>query len=244
MIPFLNIQNHRQRVRTTVVTLCIVISSLQNAVAQDTLKTISVKQNDTAVVKVHKNKMLKSLKKSSATDTYVINSETTNNVLTDTTVVLAQPEHSPQKALWYSVVLPGLGQVYNKQAWKIPIIYVGAGVVTYFAITNYNGREKFKNEYLNRVNGNTDVLLERYASYPDANIYSLYQSYNRNFQLSLIVGGFVYILNIMDAYVYGHLFDFEINEDVSLHLRPNVDFFSYGSGKLSPATGFTLQLKF
>jgi hypothetical protein len=59
--------------------------------------------------------------------------------------------HSAKKASYLSAFLPGAGQVYNKQAWKIPIIYAGAGAVTYFAITNYQNSIKFKTEYYNRI---------------------------------------------------------------------------------------------
>ena len=58
--------------------------------------------------------------------------------------------HSAKKASTLSAILPGAGQVYNKQAWKIPIIYAGAGAVTYFAVTNYKNAIKFKNEYYNK----------------------------------------------------------------------------------------------
>lgn len=239
-----------QRVRAAAFALCGVILFLQNAVAQDTVRIAEPKTvvvaSDTGTV-VHRSKVAKKLRRQSGGSTRVeINDGTEKAIISvdDTTTVAATPEHSPTKALWMSAVLPGLGQVYNKQAWKIPIIYAGAAGVTYFAITNYQGREKFKKEYINRQNGNTEDLLERYANYPDANIYSLYQSYNRSFQLSLIVGGLFYALNILDAYVYGHLFDFEITDDISLHLRPNVDMFTFDNGFSSPATGLTVQIRF
>ena len=249
MTLFLDISITFRRVMAAVVTLFVVLLWPNNAAGQDTVRVsspnvIKVAAADTGKVVVRKSKMPKGLRHQQGTSVVAVDGG--NGVMftaegNDT--LPPQPSHSPTKALWMSAVLPGLGQVYNRQAWKIPIIYAAAAGVTYFAITNYQGREKFKNEYINRQNGNTDALLERYANYPDANIYSIYQSYNRNFQLSLIVGGVFYALNIIDAYVYGHLFDFEINEDVSLHLRPNVDFFDYGTGKLSPTTGFTLQLR-
>lgn len=248
MIPSWNIKTHLQRVRAVAVTLCVVILFLQNAVAQDTIKPYEIKTTEgkpSVRVEKQKNPAAKALHRSGPRP---VAKETVKKVSSTDTLVAdslsAVSKHSPTKALWMSAALPGLGQVYNKQAWKIPIIYVGAGVVTYFAITNYQGREKFKNELINRQNGNTDELLERYANYPDANIYSLYQSYNRNFQLSLIVGGVFYALNILDAYVYGHLFDFEITDDISLHLRPNVDMFTFDNGFSSPATGLTVQIRF
>ena len=113
--------------------------------------------------------------------------------------------HSPKKATILSAVLPGAGQVYNKQAWKVPIIYaIGAGV-TYFAVTNYNNSVKFKNEYYNRINGNTGALLEDYTKYSDESILALH----------------VYLLNIVDAMVYAHLFEFNMNEDLSFKFTPS-----------------------
>ena len=249
MIPCGNIKDNVQRVRALAVTLCIVLLFSQHVVAQAPVKTatVGISPFDTSKTAVRKSEVLKVQPSDNLSKTTVPPTPVDVNrlqVTADTVVIAAQPTHSPTKAMWMSAVLPGLGQVYNKQAWKIPIIYAGAAGVTYFAITNYQGREKFKNEYINRQDGNTDALLERYANYPDANIYSIYQSYNRNFQLSLIVGGLFYALNIIDAYVYGHLFDFEITDDVSMHIRPNVDFCPLDYGLNMPVTGLTLQVRF
>lgn len=251
MIPCRNIKDILQRVRALAVTLCVVLLFLQNAVAQDTVRTNEITVPAIGTKKKHSSGKLNAFKdvhratpSNKATVVTPVSDSNSLQVTADTVVVGTATEHSPTKAMWMSVVLPGLGQVYNKQAWKIPIIYAGAAGVTYFAVTNYQSREKFKNELINRQNGNTDALMERYANYPDANIYSIYQSYNRNFQLSIIIGGLFYALNIIDAYVYGHLFDFEINEDISLHLRPNVDMFDFGNGFSSPSTGLTVQIRF
>ncbi|MBR5254157.1 MAG: hypothetical protein IKV46_03845 [Bacteroidales bacterium] len=128
--------------------------------------------------------------------------------------------HSAKKASTLSAILPGAGQVYNKQAWKIPIIYAGAGAVTYFAINNYQNSIKFKNEYYNRINGNTADLLTDYTKYTDENILSLYDAYNKNFQLSLVIGAAVYLLNIIDAMVYGHLYEFDIDDNLTAKISP------------------------
>ncbi|MEE1226865.1 MAG: DUF5683 domain-containing protein [Bacteroidales bacterium] len=128
--------------------------------------------------------------------------------------------HSAKKASYLSAFLPGAGQVYNKQAWKIPIIYAGAGAVTYFAITNYQNSIKFKTEYYNRIEGNTADLLTDYTKYSDESILSLYDAYNKNFQLSLVIGAAVYLLNIIDAMVYGHLYEFNIDDNLSARITP------------------------
>ena len=149
--------------------------------------------------------------------------------------------HSPNTALWKSAIIPGWGQVYNRQAWKIGIIYGGAAVITYIGVDNYHNAQKFKTEYLNRNNGNTADLLPEYANYPDQNIYNLYQAYEKNFQLSIIAGVALYALNLIDAYCYGHLFDFQINDDLSLQISPAVQSLPIGVGL---ASGISLQLRF
>ena len=149
--------------------------------------------------------------------------------------------HSPSAALWKSAIIPGWGQIYNRQAWKVGIIYGGAAVATYLGIDNYRNAQKFKTEYINRNEGNTAELLPEYINYPDQNIYNLYQAYEKNFQLSIIAGVAIYALNLIDAYCYGHLFDFQINDDLSLRLTPTIESYNVGMGFTS---GMKLQLNF
>lgn len=148
------------------------------------------------------------------------------------------PEHSPRKALLLSL-LPGAGQVYNGQAWKIPIIYGAFAGVGYFVYDNYTKMRAFKDEYLLRIGGG-EPQLEGYMSYPNTSIYNLYQSYNKNFQLMVIITGLVYGLNLIDAYVFGHLYEFQINDDLSLHVSPNL----MATPDMQISAGFSCQLHF
>lgn len=132
-----------------------------------------------------------------------------------------QSAHSPKKALLLSI-LPGAGQVYNRQAWKIPIIYAALGGVGYYCYFNYTNMKQFKTEYLYRQQHGGATQLAGYETYPTANIYNMYESYNKYFQLSLFGIAAVYGLNLVDAYVFGHLFDFDLNDDISLHLSPTL----------------------
>lgn len=148
--------------------------------------------------------------------------------------------HSPKRATIYSAILPGMGQVYNKQAWKIPIIYALGATTTYIAINNYQNSIKFKNEYFNRLDGKTSELLPDYSTYSDESILSLHEAYNKNFQLSVMITGVVYLLNIIDAMVYGHLFDFDINEDLGASIKP---FAAPSFGCFSPSIGMSLSIR-
>ena len=62
--------------------------------------------------------------------------------------------------------------------------------------------------------------MSDYSSYSDESILALHQAYNKNFQLGIILTGAVYLLNIVDAMVFGHLFDFNISDDLSAHITP------------------------
>lgn len=145
----------------------------------------------------------------------------TLTVSPDSTKTSLVAEHSASKALRLSLI-PGGGQIYNKQAWKVPVIYGLLGGLGYFIYTNYNDCQMFKDEYLHRVNNNGERLLEGYTSYPDNNIYNLYQTYNQRFQLMIVISAVVYGLNLLDAYVYGHLFDFQIDDNISMSMSPSL----------------------
>ena len=73
------------------------------------------------------------------------------------------------------------------------------------------------------------------------NIYNLYQVYEKNFQLSIIAGVAIYALNLIDAYCYGHLFDFQINDDLTLRFTPAIEYTNVGMGFTS---GMKLQITF
>lgn len=155
----------------------------------------------------------------------------------DDTTTISKKHHSPTKATLYSIV-PGLGQIYNKQAWKVPVIYVAEGAVMYFAVTNYKGAQKFKKEYSLRANGIEDGRNPNYVNFPDQSIYNLYYAYQKNFELSIMAGVLVYVFNIVDAMVYGHLFDYDISPNLSLNLTP------YCLPSITSNPTFGLSMKF
>ncbi|MCQ2298837.1 MAG: DUF5683 domain-containing protein [Bacteroidales bacterium] len=158
---------------------------------------------------------------------------------------IIEKPHSPNKALVLSAILPGAGQVYNHQAWKIPIVYTGLGGVGYLIYNNYQKMTFFKEEYLYRVNHDDTPLDASYTSYPTTNIYNLYESYSKNFQLYIFVEAAIYGLNLLDAYVFGHLFDFEINDDLSLQMYPSLQYqpsaVYLGGNSLAPTLSLSLR---
>lgn len=148
--------------------------------------------------------------------------------------------HSPRKALLLSTVLPGAGQVYNGQAWKLPIVYGALGAGSYMVYQFYGKMRDSKKEYLYRISHGDEVQNPAFSEDPTANVYNLYETYNQRFQLSIIVTAALYGLNLLDAYVFGHLYEFEIDDTLTLSCYPALNY--------EPALGIspvaTLTLRF
>ena len=92
----------------------------------------------------------------------------------------------------------------------------------YYTYYNYTEMKSYKDEYLYRVNHNDTPRDADMAITPTSNIYNMYETYNKSFQLSVILSVAVYGLNLLDAYVFGHLFDFQIDDNLSLQMSPEL----------------------
>ena len=132
---------------------------------------------------------------------------------------LTEPIKSPRKAAILSSVLPGLGQIYNKRYWKVPIIYAGLLTSTYYINENNIQYKRYKNAYLKRLdnNPNNDDFVGEYSS---GDLLILKDFYRRNREISILCFLGTYIINILDASVDSHLFDYDISEDISLQIKP------------------------
>jgi hypothetical protein len=123
----------------------------------------------------------------------------------------------PSKAAFYSAILPGLGQAYNKRYWKIPIVYGAIGTSLYFYIDNSKKYHSYRDAYKRRLAGHND---DQYQYLDDSRLISAQRFYQRNRDLSLLVSIGFYILNIVDANVDAHLIQFNVSDKLSL--QPDV----------------------
>ncbi len=162
--------------------------------------------------------------------------------ITDT-IPVDKPIHSPKKATIFSAVIPGLGQAYNQKYWKIPIIYTGIGACTYFFISNNSEYKVLKKELQFRFLQDSLNLNPKYTTYSDQNLISLKNYYQRNQELSIIVGIVFYALNIIDASVDAHLFSFDVSDDLTLNIQPYTNF-GYLTNSHQTTNGLALILKF
>lgn len=155
---------------------------------------------------------------------------------------------APSKAAFYSAVLPGLGQAYNKKYWKIPIV-VGA-ITTGALIYDWNNKKytRFREAYKSRLAGyNTDEFWGTDADGMPLNapkisndgLIRAQKTYRKNKEISILVTIGLYALNIIDANVDAHLLQYNVDENLSL--KPHV---KYNEFENTTDMGLTLNLKF
>jgi hypothetical protein len=146
--------------------------------------------------------------------------------------------HSPRKATIYSAILPGLGQVYNKKYWKVPLIYIGFGTIGYFINWNNENYQLFKTGYRHLTDDDPETQDYLKIEAVRRNNYNLdsptdfnnlktalskqQDYYRRNRDLLIISFVGFYGLNIIDASVDAHLFDFDISDDLTLKWEPSM----------------------
>lgn len=121
----------------------------------------------------------------------------------------------PPRASMLSAVMPGMGQVYNRRIWKVPIIYAGFGAVAYFVELNNNEYQKFRSAYIARIDGNPNTVDEFPFHSTDV-LQRAVNYYRRNLEVTYLLGVALYLLNILDANVDAHLMDFDVGDSLSL----------------------------
>ena len=148
----------------------------------------------------------------------------------------------PAKAAFYSAVLPGLGQAYNKKYWKIPIVYGAIGTGLYFYLDNNKLYKQYRNAYKRRLAGFTDDEFYGPGDTPflsDEALIRAQRTLKRNKELSMLVTVGLYVLNIIEANVDAHLLQYNLDENLAL--KPFMDF---NNPNYTTQIGLSLNIKF
>lgn len=138
----------------------------------------------------------------------------------------AKKPHSPTKATIMSACLPGLGQIYNGKWWKVPIVYAGLGGLGYLVYSNYYEYKSYLHAYEYKTGDLPEgTTLNTYETelagkYADSQLQTYKESYRRSVELYSILTVAWYGLNILDACVDGHLYSYDISDDLSISIDP------------------------
>jgi len=166
-------------------------------------------------------------------------------VVVDSIVEIKEPINplSPAKAAFFSAVLPGLGQAYNKKYWKIPIVYAAIGTGVYFYIDNTKQYNRYRDAYKSRLAGftNDEFYSEDGTTQivTTDNLEDAQDFYRKNKEISLLVTLGLYALNIIDANVDAHLLQYNVDENLSLSPHYKINEIDATS-----SLGLTLNFKF
>lgn len=157
---------------------------------------------------------------------------------------------APSKAAFYSAVLPGLGQIYNRRYWKTPIVWAAIGTGVYAYIYNDTEYDRFRAAFKRRRAGfiddefydiNNSGIVPGEPDLSDEALQDAQERFQRDRDLALVVTIALYALNIVDANVDAHLKQFNVDENLGLDIRPYLDYHPVTS---DPNYGLALTVKF
>ncbi|MGC4022986.1 MAG: DUF5683 domain-containing protein [Cyclobacteriaceae bacterium] len=127
----------------------------------------------------------------------------------------------PRKALFFSAILPGAGQVYNKKYWKVPLVY--GGLLGLLAVVKYydEGESKYKQQLFYNINNPTLTINGNPQSgFTTDQLRKIVDFARRNRDYFVALTGLMYILQMVDAHVDAHLKEFDLNPKLHVRIEP------------------------
>lgn len=143
----------------------------------------------------------------------------------------------PKKAGLLSIVVPGAGQVYNKSWWKLPLVYGALGGMGYAIYWNTKNYRRFQDAYQAELKGEEHEFSDTQLN--ATSLKNIRDGYDKNRQLSYIGFVVVYLLNGVEAFVDAHLKNFDISDDLSLRVQPEI---GIDPTSQQPVLGFGVQI--
>lgn len=151
----------------------------------------------------------------------------------------AKKKHDPRKATLRSAILPGWGQAYNREYWKIPIVYGALAIPGSLFVYNNKWYQKTKEAYTILVTGGDTLAIDpklKGLTAPDLQYYRNYFRKSRDYSVLFFL--LVWGLNVADATVFGHLKNFDVSNDLSMHVQPD-----FNMATKTPTIGFVFNYK-
>ncbi len=166
-----------------------------------------------------------------------IKKEQSVHIITDSVAppAIVKKKFEPRKATIRSAILPGWGQIYNKKYWKLPLVWGALGTtagIYFYNVKNYN---LLKQAYIYRVNGQDDLVDPDYRNLSTESIRSYRNSFRQNVDYSVLFFVLFWGLNVVDATVDAHLKSFDVDDNLSLEIKP-------GYSPMANTSGISLVL--
>ena len=183
-------------------------------------------------------------------DSIVNNVEEEGIVVDGKVKKIEQNPLAPSKAAFYSAILPGLGQAYNKRYWKVPIVWGALGLGIYAYTFNNNEYNRFRDAFKRRRAGFTDdefypnnngEIIPGSPFVSDEALQSAQERAQTDRDLALAITIGLYVLNIVDANVDAHLKQFNVDQNLSLDVKPYLE---YNPITTDPQYGLAVIVKF
>ena len=148
--------------------------------------------------------------------------------------------HSPHTATMYAAILPGLGQIYNRKYWKLPLLYGGAAALIYaihfnnkyykkysaayrdFIIGDPNNKETYM-EFAEKAHLTEDMVQGAYKQWFQTSLRNKKDYYRRYRDLSIFGMVGLYAVQIVDACVDAHFFNFDVSDDLAFRWQPELN---------------------
>jgi hypothetical protein len=171
----------------------------------------------------------------------IISKDTIRKSVSDTLI----KKHDPKKATRRSALIPGWGQAYNREYWKIPLVYgalaIPAGLFVYnnnwYKKTKYAYEAKYNAEVNNDTTG-LSAIDPQLQGLSTASLQSYRNTFRRDRDYSILFFLLAWGLNVVDATVFGHLKDFDVSNDLSMNVKPN-----FNPTTRTPGLSFTFSPK-
>lgn len=147
--------------------------------------------------------------------------------------------HDPHKATIRSAIIPGWGQAYNREYWKIPIVYGALAVPASLFVYNNNWYQRTKKAYTILVTGGDTLQINpKLKNLSAADLQYYRNDFRRNRDYSALFFLAVWGLNVADATVFAHLKSFNVSDDLSMRIKPD-----FNLNTKTPALSVALNLK-
>lgn len=138
-----------------------------------------------------------------------------------------------RKVTRHSAMVPGWGQINNRQGYKVPVIYGGLGFIAYLFFDNVKEYRALRQAYIYRLDddpANDNLIPEKYRPLSTNSIRFYRDEFRRNVDYSVLTFIIVWGLNVVDATVFANLRGFDVSDDLSLKIN---------LPRVQPVTGFT-----